>query len=133
MKTAALLSAAAMTFVCAFATAQQKKATASPQPIPMAAPAMKVQTPEQSSQQQTSQPQSTQQNLQQQNTNTKSAANSKKAADKSAAPAPAVDNKIAVSDPGTPAEKSSTNKKSSSGNQPAEKKAAPANTGISPK
>lgn len=122
MKTLSLFSVIAMMFVCSFALAQERKATASPQPIPTPAPAMKVETPDQSTQQQ-------------QYSDSKPASNSKKSIDKSSAPSPIIDNKIAISDPGTPADKkSSTGKKSSSGNQSTEKKiASEKNTNINPK
>ncbi|MBI3501654.1 MAG: hypothetical protein HY063_07655 [Bacteroidetes bacterium] len=114
MKTLTLIFAVAMATFCMTAYAQQR--TSTPQPMQMSAP-VKFQN---------SQP-APQQNSQ----STASPAPSKKTevkkADKEEA-APAVDNKIAVSDAGTPGDKANSKKTS----QPAEKKSAPT-TGVSPK
>lgn len=117
MKTLTLLSVVAMATFCFSASAQQREST--PQPVQMSDPAMKMQntqTPQQNSQ------------------STASPAPAKKTevkkADKEEA-APAVDNKIAVSDPGTPGDKAN-NKKTAGTTQPTEKKSVPT-TGVSPK
>ena len=119
MKTLLTLSAAALIF----SAAQAQEKTVAPTALPMAAPAMKMQNT-----------QNAQQNSNQNSTSTKSTGSTtadptKKSADKKEEAAPPVDNKIAVSDPGVPADKSS--KKSAGSTQTTEKKTA--TTGVSPK
>lgn len=129
MKT--LLTIAAAAFIFSAASAQERKSSATPQPVPMTAPAIKTQNVQN--------PQSTSEAAPQQNSQNPTApkpsattTETKKGTDGKAetAPAPPVDNKIAVSDPGAPGEKSGTKKAAP---QPAESKKATNTTGVSPK
>ena len=117
MKTLITLSTVALIFSAV--QAQEKTSTSAPVALPMTAPAMKTQNTQQSSQNSTA-PKST---------GTTADPTKKSAGDKKEEAAPPVDNKIAVSDPGVPADKSS--KKSAGSTQSSEKKTA--TTGVSPK
>ncbi len=132
MKT--LLTIAAAAFIFTTASAQEKRASSAPQPVPMTAPAMKTQN--------TQTPQTKSEAAPQQNSQTAPApkpsgtsTQTKKGTDNKAETAPAsippVDNKIAVSDPGAPGEKSNTKKTATP--QPTETKKATNSTGVSPK
>ena len=119
MKTLTTLSAVAIAaFVFSSASAQDKTESPTPQALPMAAPATKVQNT-----------QNSQQNSQ--NSAAPKPAGTTKVADSKAESAPPVDNKIAVSDPGAPGEKSSTKKEADP--HPAKTKKAENSTGVSPK
>ena len=121
MKTFTFLSSVALAFAFTSANAQTK--ASDPQPLPMTAPAMKTQNA-QTPQQNSAAPKQTGTT-----TETKKAENGKAA---ESAPAPAIDNKIAVSDPGTPGDKA--NNKKAPAPQPAEqKKATNSSGGVSPK
>jgi len=132
MKTLTLLSAA-MVLSFSFASAQEKIATdASSKPKAVSATAMPVAIPSAAVKQQ----QITQQNSQSPTSPTKAPATSvptsPKPVDKASEPAPPVDNKIAVSDPGVPSDKSSNKKAAGSDTKSNEKKNT-TNTGVSPK
>lgn len=99
--------------------------TEAPKPMPMAAPAMKVQNTQNS--QNSTAPKSTSGTT---DTKTSGTETKKAAPDKSAEAAPPVDNKIAVSDPGASGDNKSNTKKADT--KSAEKKAAPT-SGVSPK
>jgi len=135
MKTFALLSAVTvLTF--SFASAQDKIATdasskpeavsSNPKPVPMLSPAIKMQNqqvPQQNSQNATSPTKPP---------TTTAPASPKSSSDKTIEQYPPVDNKIAVSDPGVPSDKSSTKKTAPADTKSNEKKAT-TNTGVSPK
>ena len=123
MKTFTLLSALATACVFSAASAQEKKISSAPQPVPMTAPAMKTQNTQTSQQNSQTAPAPKQTGT---TTETKKTENGKAA---ESAPAPAVDNKIAVSDPGTPGDKANTKKAAP---QSTETKKA-SSTGVTPK
>lgn len=120
MKT--ILSVIAATIVLSAAAQTQ---TATPQPVPMTAPAMKVQNAQSPQQNSQSAPAPKASGT---TTETKKAENGKPA---ESAPTPAVDNKIAVSDPGTPGDKG--NNKKATAPQPSEQKKVPNSSAVSPK
>jgi hypothetical protein len=114
---AAILFSTAPLPTVASAQAGTQQPSVSPQPLPVAAPAMKQQNTQQNSS--TAKPNST--------------AKSAKANDKKTETAPPVDNKIAVSDPGAPSDKSSSSKAASATTPTDTKKNSKSNTGVSPK
>jgi|ERR1051325_4860708 hypothetical protein len=116
MKT--LLTIAAAALVVSVASAQSNVPTGAPKPIPMAAPAMKVQNTQQNS---------SSQNSTDKKTTGTTATDSKSADSKKATPP--VDNKIAVSDPGAPGDKADAKKADT---KSTDKKTAPT-TGVVPK
>lgn len=123
MKT--LLTIVAAAFIFTAASAQEKRASSAPQPVPMTSPAMKTQNTQNADQQNSQN--STAPKPTATTTETKK---SDSKAESAPASIPPVDNKIAVSDPGAPGEKSNTKKATS---QPADSKKATNSTGVSPK